>query len=101
MLLYVCWLHLHSAVHHHRYLDECIWWGSVRLMWLVTKLDVAQTVDSICVKVLHDHSVSHEVLGKRQRALLQLGSIYAAWGKAEDEGLRELTDRMCAQSGAF
>jgi hypothetical protein len=45
-------------------------------------MDIRSTLASVCFKLLHDHSVSNEVLAKRAKALKILGEAFIAKGGA-------------------
>lgn len=67
----------------------------------MTKIDVAQTVDRICIKALHDHSVDDKVLAGRREALLILGNTYLEKSGSAEAGLADLVNRMCMQTGVY
>jgi hypothetical protein len=60
------------------------------LVWQLTKMDIVNTVNNICNKVLHDHSVTTEVRNKRSIALMKLGNIYSKKSKSSQEGIEDL-----------
>ena len=64
------------------------------MLWMMTRLDIAHTVDSACLKVLRDHSVGPAVLEQRRLGLLQLGQEYMAKGQPSETGLSDIVERM-------
>lgn len=60
------------------------------LVWHLTKMDIINTVNNICNKVLHDHSVTAIIRNKRAIALLKLGNIYSKKSKSSQEGIEDL-----------
>jgi hypothetical protein len=74
---------------------------SFSLLWQITKLDIAGTLNGVCNKVLHDHSVSKEIMESRRLALGILGAEYCARGVSVNQGLEDLMKKIGAQSGMF
>ncbi len=64
------------------------------MLWMLTRLDIAHTVDSACLKVLRDKSVPPSVLELRRLALIELGQEYMAHGRSSEAGLDDIVDRM-------
>jgi hypothetical protein len=67
------------------------------VMWHVTELDITNTLDKVCQKVTHDHSVSKETLEMRKKALLIMGTAFIACGGNTEAGLKDLKTRLGEQ----
>jgi len=70
-----------------------------RALWGITELDLQDTLEKVCCKVLRDHSVTGPVLDLRKKALLALGEVFIECGVSEDEGLKDITERITQQMG--
>lgn len=67
------------------------------VMWHVTELDITNTLNKVCEKVTHDHSVSKETLEMRKKALLIMGTAFIACGGNTEDGLKDLKTRLGEQ----
>ena len=64
-------------------------------------MDIRGTLANVCTKVLHDHSVSNDVLEHRARALKILGELFISKGGSMAAGLGDVKTRLHNQmSGA-
>jgi len=70
-------------------------------MWSVTKADVQQTLANVCMRVLHDHSVTPESRAKRAKGLLLLGEEYCKCGVPAGKGIEDFLSRMGMQTGMW
>ena len=66
-------------------------------MWHITELDIQTTLEKVCHKVTHDHSVTQPVLQLRAKALYLLGETYLACGVSSAQGLEDLKSRITKQ----
>jgi hypothetical protein len=71
-----------------------------KAMWHITELDIANTIEKICYKALHDHSVTQPVLDLRKKALHILGEAYLSCGIPVEQGLEDIRMRISAQMNA-
>ena len=69
-------------------------------MWHLTELDIQSTLEKVCFKVTHDHSVTQPVLDLRKKTLLILGEVYAACGVSAEIGLEDLRYKLTQQMNA-
>lgn len=68
-----------------------------KALWHITELDIQKTLEKVCFKVLHDHSVTNPVLELRKKALLFLGEVYVSCGVSPEKGLEDIRERIGAQ----
>jgi hypothetical protein len=69
------------------------------LMWYLTKMDIANTLNNVCNKIIRDHSVTSDVIQKRKEALLILGQEYSIRAVTVDQGMEDLLNRMGMAQG--
>jgi curved DNA-binding protein CbpA len=73
----------------------------LHLLWTFTKSDVRVTLNSVCHKVLHDHSVSEETRKLRVRGLLILGAEYTKCQVSSGVGLDSFLSHIGLMTGMF
>jgi curved DNA-binding protein CbpA len=66
----------------------------LRLLWQVTTLDIAHTVDAACVKCLRDKSVNDVVIERRRVVMRELGAIYLSYDCDPSVGIRDIVDKF-------
>jgi hypothetical protein len=60
-------------------------------------MDIRSTLANVCFKLLHDHSVSNEVLAKRAKALKVLGELFLSKGGSMAAGLGDIRSKLASQ----
>lgn len=68
--------------------------------WHVTELDIRSTLNNVCYKVTHDHSVDEATRKKRIQGLLLLGQVFVECGCSEEAGMGDFMARVGSQMKA-
>eukprot|EP00596_Hydrurales_sp_CCMP1899_P000062 CAMPEP_0119043032 /NCGR_PEP_ID=MMETSP1177-20130426/16361_1 /TAXON_ID=2985 /ORGANISM="Ochromonas sp, Strain CCMP1899" /LENGTH=618 /DNA_ID=CAMNT_0007010211 /DNA_START=212 /DNA_END=2068 /DNA_ORIENTATION=+ len=67
------------------------------VMWHITEIDLRATLNAVCRKVTHDHSVDEATRTKRKKALLIIGEVFMMLGGSTEDGIKDIKSRLGAQ----